>query len=573
MLRFILSIAVIILPTFAHALPIAPEPASGFTPKEAVTGKEYMVVSARPEASKAGAEILEAGGNAIDAAIAVQMALNVTEPQASGIGGGGFLLYYDAKTGKVTAYDGRETAPKHANSTMFLDKNGEPKEFFDAVKGGLSVGTPGVLKMLDMAHREHGHLPWNKLFQPAIRVATKGFPITERFYITAKESPYLKEFPEAAALYMTPDGEVKPVGTIITNPELANTLNLIANEGITPFYEGALAEKIVKTVQGSGVNPGYLSLEDLKKYEAKERPALCVSYRVYTVCTMPPPTSGGLTVVEALKLLERFKLPLLKPDALESVHLITEAMRIAFADRNAYVADPDFVTVPMKAMLDKNYICKRSDAMEVAKTMPTPLPGVFGPKPSPFEGKDEPPSTTHMSIVDKEGNAVSYTSSIENAFGSALTVDGFLLNNQLTDFSFLPEVDGKPVANRVQPGKRPRSSMAPVMVFNKEHQLVLVAGSPGGVRIIPFVLQTLVAILDWDLPVQEALDLPHHASVSETLELEKGTSITALQPKLEQLGYMVAVTDLTSGLHVIAVNGKMLTGAADPRRDGVAVGK
>lgn len=556
----------------AYATDLPPEPATGFQDKTIVHAKEYMVVSGNPLASEAGAEMLRQGGNAVDAAIAVQMVLNVVEPQSSGIGGGGFMMYYDKAGKHITAYDGRETAPAAATEDMFLNKQGKPMAYFDALKGGLSVGTPGVLKMLELAHKEQGKLPWNLLFQPAIVIAENGFPLSTRVRETIGTTPYISYSPEAKALFFTSRNNIKPVGSLIQNPALAKTFRLIAKEGAGAFYHGKLAKAIVGEVQSDKLHPGRLTTRDLAAYQVVKREALCDSYHHYRICGMPPPTSGGITVLQTLKLLERFKL---QANTAETIHLVAEASRLAFADRNRYIADCKDSAVPMRQMLSSKYIAKRSKLIKKNTVLKEVKPGMlrWNAHCGRINAVKEHPSTTHFSIVDKQGNAVSMTSSIEYSFGSGMMVQGFFLNNQLTDFSFVPKIDGVKVANKIAPGKRPRSSMAPMLVFDKKGRLALVVGSPGGVRIIPYVLQTLLGVLDWKMPIHEAINQPHFANIGAGIELEKGTPITALMPKLKALGYEVVASDLNSGLHGIEIQKGELVSGVDKRREGGAVGE
>ena len=548
-----------------------PEAATATLAKTSTRGSEYMAVAAHPLASEAAAAMLENGGSAVDAAIAAQMMLGVVEPQSSGIGGGGFLLYHDAKSGYSIAYDGRETAPAAAKASLFLNDDREARPFLEAIQGGLSVGTPGVLHMLWQAHQAYGVLPWKQLFAPAIRVAEEGFPLPSRLHANAEMVEHIRAFSGTAALYLDGHGKAKPEGAFITNQALADTLRVIAKDGIVPFYQGTIGQNIVETVQQSPMNPGLLRMEDLAMYRSVARPLVCGMYRAYRVCGMPPPSSGGLTVLQALGILEAFDMASLAPDSAQSVHLIAEALRLAFADRNASIGDTDFVPVPMEAMLERAYLRKRARLIRHDKAINAVVSGISH---SSITQGVEPPSTTHVSIVDAEGNAVSFTSSIEYAFGSGMLVDGFLLNNQLTDFSFVPEVDGVPVANRVQPWKRPRSSMSPTFVFDAQGKLVFVIGSPGGARIIPYVLQTLIGVLDWGMDMQEAINQPRFLSIGKAVELERGTSLEALEAPLLAMGHTVKVVDLPSGLHGIEVRDDgTLLGAADPRRDGIAVGR
>ena len=578
-----------------------PERATGRQEQVAVQAQQQMVVAANPLASQAGLAVLRQGGNAIDAAIAVQGVLNLVEPQSSGIGGGGFLVYYDAAQKRVITYDGRETAPAAARPDRFLDSTGKPLAFYDAVIGGKSVGTPGLLKMLAMAHQEQGKLPWRELWQPAIAIANQGFPISPRLYSLLETDKFLKQNPAAQSYFYQPTGEPKTVGTILRNPDLAQVLETVAEQGVASFYQGSLAAELVQTVKAAG---GDLTLEDLANYQAKPRPPVCGNYHNYQICGMGSPSSGGLTILQMLGILSNFDLKGLKPDSPAAVHLFSEAGRLAFSDRSIYMADSDFIPVPTAALLNPDYLRERSQLINLQGSLGTATPGQL---PNLQSSRLEPissvacfpdcvevppsaltwgispagefPSTTHISIVDHFGNAVSMTTSIEDAFGSRLMVRGFLLNNQLTDFSFAPEVEGKPVANRIQPGKRPRSSMSPTLVFaNSDNplptqpQLRMVIGSPGGSNIINYVAKVLVATLDWNLDIQQAISLPNFGSRNGATELEAGTIIADLKPALEATGHRIQIMDLNSGLHGIMVNSAGLTGGVDPRREGKAIG-
>ena len=541
---------------------------SGFSEKTLVTAKNYMISSADELASKAGAEMLAQGGNAVDAAIAAQMVLNVVEPQSSGIGGGLFLLYFDAKSKKSTSFNGRETAPLAAHEKIFLDKKGKVRSFNDVVGGGLSVATPGALKTLEAAHKKYGKLPWKNLFAPAIKIANDGFVLDEKIHTVLIQLPYLSKF-DGMKIYFDKT-EPKEVGSIIKNPELAKTFSEIAAKGSKAFYQGKIANDIVNAVQTSKINPGTLALTDLKKYKSKSGKLLCNKYRQkYKICSMPG-ASGGITLLQVLKILENFNLEKIKPSSIEAVHLISEATRLAYADRSEYVADAS--NVPLKKMLNKSYIAKRAKLIKMDKAMGEVVAGNFDKK-AKINKTQEKPSTTHIAIVDSEGNAVSMTSSIEYLFGSVLMVDGFMLNNQLTDFSLSPTVNGKLAANRVQPGKQPRSSMSPTFVFDEKDNLIMTVGSPGGPRIIQFLTKTIVAVLDWKMDIQEAISLPNHVILNDQIELENRTSLTDLKPALEKMGHKVIITDITSGINGIVINDGRLEGGADPRRNGAAIGK
>ena len=538
-------------------------------------GARQMIAAANPYAAQAGLDMLARGGGAVDAAIAAQLVLNLVEPQSSGIGGGGFMLSYDARDGSVIAYDGRETAPAAVTPKLFLDSDGAPLKFFDAVIGGRAVGVPGLLAMLELAHERHGKLPWAVLFEPAIILAEQGFSLSPRLHKLIGKARGLGRYATARSYFFTADGLPKPVGTRLANPAFAATLRAIAAGGAAVFYRGDIAADMVAAVRAAADNPGLMSLADLAAYDAKPRQPVCAGYRQWRVCGMGPPSSGGVTTLQILGLLEGFDLAALAPGSVAAVHLISEASRLAFADRARYLADDDFQPVPVRGLLDKGYLASRAAAIDPESSMGRASPGE-----PPFRngglGADDPGgegfSTSHIAVIDSDGSAVSMTSSIESAFGSRIMVRGFLLNNQLTDFSFQPEIDGVAVANRVEAGKRPRSSMAPTLVFDGDGRLRLSIGSPGGSRIIGYVTQSLIALLDWRLELRTAIALPHHVNRNGPIDLEEGTPIAALGPALERLGHEVRIRPLVSGLHGVAVTGQGLEGGADPRREGVALG-
>lgn len=546
----------------------------GFDVIEATKAKKFLISTSDKRASKIGAKILEKGGNAIDAVIAAQMVLNVVEPQSSGIGGGAFLLYFDNKTKKTHYFNGRETAPIKANSEIFLSRDSNPKKFHDAVKGGLSVGTPALLKMLKTVHDKYGELDWDDLFEEAIKLAKTGFPMDRKIHELAADLSYLKDFDDFSEIYLNEDGKPKKIGKIIKNPDLAKTLEIIADEGIEPFYEGKIAKNIVKTVQNSKINPGFLSLEDLKEYEVEKEDLICRPYRKFKICSVNLPSSGGITLLQILGILENFDLNKYEPSSSEAIHLISQATKLAYLDRNRYIADID--SVPISKMLDKKYLKKRSQLIKEDKILENIESGDFKNwKYAMNNNAHENPSTTHISVIDKEGNAIAMTSSIEYIFGSALMVDGFLLNNQLTDFSFVPEIDGKKVANNLQPRKQPRSSMTPTFVFDENDDLLLVLGSPGGPRIIQYVLKTIIAYLDWNLSLEKSVALPNFIAIKDRIELEKNTKLEKIKLDLIDLGHKVKIRNMTSGINAIAIDKKhnILIGSADFRRNGAAVGQ
>ncbi len=525
---------------------------------------QSMVAAANPLAVEAGLDVLRRGGSAVDAAIAVQMVLGVVEPQASGIGGGGFLLHYDAASGATAVYDGRETAPAGATPAMFLDRDGKPLGFREAVAWGISVGVPGVLAMLELAHREHGKLAWRDLFQPAIDMAREGFAVPPRLAASLARSPSLRDDPDIRAIYFNADGSPKKRGERVANPALAEAMQLIADQGVQVFYQGAIAVEMVKRVRNH-VRPGSLSLADLADYRPIKREAVCGPYRIWIVCGMPPPSSGGIAILQVLELIEPYDVWRDPPDSLRALHLVAEASRLAFADRNRYVADPAFVAVPVAGLLSPAYIAERRLLISPDRSM-----GVVGPGVPP--GYIER-GTSHISIVDRWGNAVSFTTTIEAPFGAQIMVRGFLLNNELTDFSPRPENDGRMVANRVEAGKRPRSSMSPTLIFDRDHKLVAALGSAGGARIIGDTLQAIVGVLDWKLSMQDAIALPRIANLNGPTELEEGTSVIGLAEDLRALGHQVQVRAHDGGLTGVRRLPDGWEGGADPRRDGVAKGE
>jgi len=557
-----------------RAQPESASPAAA--PRAAVAAERHMVVAANPLAAEVGRQILRQGGSAIDAAIAVQMVLTLVEPQSSGVGGGAFLVHYTAETRKVETYDGRETAPAGATSDMFLDAEGKPLSFAQAAMGGQAVGVPGVVRMLALAHENHGRLPWLRLFEPAMRMAAEGFAISPRLHQLIGETPQLKEFPAARDYFFDADGNPKAVGSRLANPELAETLRVIANGGANAFYNGGMARAMAKAVREAGAANG-LSIDDLKSYKAVKREPVCGAYRQFKVCGMGPPSSGGVAIAQILGVAEKFDLRALGANTLASVHVLTEAERLAFADRARYLADMDFEQVPLDRLLDRRYLAQRAKLVNPERSMGRADAGrLLRTALRAPDTASEIPATSHFSIVDAAGNAVAMTSSIEQAFGSRVMVRGFLLNNQMTDFALRPRDGDVPNINRVEPGKRPRSSMAPTLVLDRENRLVMALGSPGGARIIPYVARTLVATLDWGLDMQRAISLPHALSLNGPTELERDTNLGPLAGELRAMGHEVSFVAHASGLHGIQIvrrQGRMqLVGGADPRREGEALG-
>lgn len=550
-----------------------PEAATGLYQQALVQARDYMVAAAHPLATQAGTSILAQGGSAMDAAVAVQLVLGLVEPQSSGIGGGAFILHWDQQEQHMTTFDGRETAPQSADGSLFMQGD-TAMPWREAYVGGKSVGVPGLFASLYQAHQRYGMLPWSDLFTDAIRLAEDGFPVSDRMaaQLAVGWNRGIKHS-TAASHYFYPEGQPLQAGEIITNPAYAEVLRQVAAEGPEAFYQGDNATALVQTVQQARVNAGQLSLNDLAEYTAVERAPVCGRYRSYQVCGMAPPSSGGVAVLQILGLLERFDMADLAADSLEAIHLFSQASQLAFVDRDHYLADADFVQVPVDELVHPDYLTQRSALINPDKAFTTVAAGQpIAELARISTASPELPNTSHFSIVDSKGNAVSLTSSIENVFGSGLMVNGYLLNNQLTDFSLSPEEDGHLVANRVEGGKRPRSSMAPVMVFDDEGALRFVLGSPGGSRIINYVAQTLVALIDWQLDIQSAINLAKITHRNDFLALEKGTAITAHQAALEQMGHQVRVIDLNSGLHGIVITASGLEGGADPRREGQVLG-
>jgi gamma-glutamyltranspeptidase/glutathione hydrolase len=554
----------------------APEGPSGFAPKQPAAGARFMAVAAHPLATDAGFEILKRGGTAVDAAVAMQLVLGLVEPQSSGIGGGGFILAYAAAERRVRAYDGRETAPAAARPERFLGLYGRPMGFMDAVLSGRAVGVPGTLAVLELAHRNHGRVAWSELVRPAIELADRGFPLGPRLHTLLAEDRFLRRDPFAARYFYALDGRPKPIGTLLRNPEYAAVLREVAAGGVPAFYRGATARDVAAAVQKHPVEPGNLAAADLERYAAKEREPVCGAFRAYRVCGMPPPSAGGIAVVQLLGILERLPPTDYLREPVRAVHLFAEAGRLAYADRDRYVADPDFVDVPVAGLLASGYLAERAALVASDRSLGRAPAG----RPHGATGAErrngvalELAATTHFSVIDAEGNAVAMTSSIESAFGNRRFVRGFLLNNQLTDFSFRPDEDGTFVANRVEGAKRPRSSMSPTMVFDADGRLVLVAGSPGGHAIVNYVARVLLASLDWGMTLQDALDAPNFGSRNGPTEIEGDTPAEKLAADLRALGHEVRIQVMTSGVHAIQRVGEQWIGAADPRRDGNARGE
>ena len=552
-----------------------PEGESGFLPKPLVKAKRHMVVAAHPLAAEAGLAILRQGGSAVDAGIAVQMVLNLVEPQSSGIGGGGYILHWDKSAKRLTSIDGRETAPASASPELFLDEAGKPLPRDAAMASGLSVGVPGALAALKLAHDQYGKLPWAELFQPAIDLARAGFPVWPRLAKMIAETDPSSFAPQARSYFFDAQGRPWPSGYKLANPALAETFELIAREGPGAFYEGEIACDIASAIANDPRRPGKLTVGDLAAYRAKERESVCVLYRANRVCGMGPSSSGAVAVGQTLALIEPFDLGPAPLDA-RAAHIIAEAERLALADRARYLADSDFVPMPLAGLLDPGYLAERRALIDperaqgqvAAGSPPNTRQGAFG-----LDRSQEQAGTSQISIVDDAGNAFSMTTSIETAFGARSMVRGFLLNNQLTDFSFSPaDEEGRAIANRVEGGKRPRSAMDPTIAFGEDGALRYVLGSPGGPAIILYNVKTIVALVDWGLDAAEAAALVNFGGGEKALLLEPGTAWDQLAASLEAMGHTVRRVPLTSGQHVVAVTPAGLEGGADPRREGVALG-
>jgi gamma-glutamyltranspeptidase / glutathione hydrolase len=597
---------------FSYTAPLQPEIASGYTEKPGWVSARFAVAAANPLATDAGFQVLRAGGSAVDAAIAVQMVLTLVEPQSSGIGGGAFLMHFDGQN--IAAYDGRETAPMAVGETLFLDDEGKPLAFLEAATSGLSVGVPGVLRMLEMAHARHGKLPWAALFTPAIALAEEGFAVSARLHTLLETEQALRKNAKAAAFYYDASGNPLPVGHRLKNPALAAIFRHLAEHGGDAFYGGEMARDLVSEVQGHPERPGALSTKDLAAYAARVRDPMCTEWRTYRICGFPPPSSGHMAIMQMLGILEhapplgrvahegtaaaqaaetqavadrQADTPLVDgiPGA-DWLHLFTEAARLAFADRGLYIADPDFVDAPGGAwttLLAPDYLRERA-ALIGDRTMGRAEPGTPAPRKvsQGRQAEQRESGTSHISIVDAEGNALAMTTTIEAAFGARILADGgtglaggYLLNNELTDFSFQPADDaGRPIANRVEPGKRPRSSMSPTLVFDRESGAFIASlGSPGGAVIIHYTARTLIAMLEWGLDAQRAIDLPHAGTLGGPTFLEEARFPQATIEALQRRGHEVVERDLTSGLQAIRRTESGFFGGADPRREGIVMGE
>jgi gamma-glutamyltranspeptidase / glutathione hydrolase len=547
-----------------------------------IEAQKFMVSSANPLASAAGMEMLDQGGSAVDAAIAMQLVLTLVEPQSSGIGGGGFLITHNPATKKTRSFDGRETAPSTATPSLFIGADGKPVGMVDAYQGARSVGIPGMVRLMEQAHKADGKLAWAKLFAPAIRLSSKGFEVSPRLAgMVANSQKLMKNFPETQAYFSDKNGKPLVAGARLKNPAYAKLLKSIARKGADIFYTGDFAKKAQASLAKSPVSPVTVPQSDFAAYRVLEREPLCGRYRSYRVCSMAPPSSGGVAILQSLQMLARHDLRAMGPEDARSIHLMAESLAVAFADRELYLADPSFTDVPVTGLLDPDYVEKRYNLIDPAKAG-----GVYSPGQPLRESQQamaptvtpDIPATSHMVAVDKEGRAASWTGTIQAPFGSFIMVDGVLLNNELTDFSFIADRNGVAIANRVQPNKRPRSSMAPTIVFDAQGRLVLAVGSAGGARIIAHTLKTIIAVLDWDMPPQRAIDYPNFFRSAQGLSIEPGPVLDKVKPGLEAMGHKLSVQQNVSGLHAIgarygADGAVIYSGGADPRREGIVLGK
>jgi len=571
-----LALAALLCAPGLYAQNQAPEAATGSAQKQGVSFKRQGIAAANPLAVEAGYAMLRKGGTAVDAAVAAQLVLGLVEPQSSGLGGGTFMLVHDNKRKQLTTYDGRETAPAAATPERFIGSDGMPLKFYDAVIGGKAFGVPGTVALLAASHKKHGKLAWKTLFVPAIALAEQGFPVSLRLHGQLKGDRFLRNDPVSRAYFYNAAGEPWPVGHTLKNPEYAATLRAVADRGAAAFYEGEIASDIVRVARAHA-SASDITEADLAAYRVAEREPVCGRYRAVRVCGMGPPSSGGIAVAQILAFVERFPLSQWGPNSADSVHVISEAGRLAFADRNRYLADPDFVAIP-GGLLDPAYLKSRGDQIDLKASMKRAEPG--SPPGSTVALADDQspefPGTSHLSTIDRYGNAVSMTTTIEDQFGARVMVRGFLLNNELTDFSFVPQENGALVANRIQAGKRPRSSIAPIIVFDQQDRPIIVTGSPGGSAIINYVAKSLIAMIDWGLSPQAAANLPNFGSRNGPTELERGTALEAMKPELERRGHSVNVMEFTSGLHILERNvtsrQRGWRGGADPRREGIVLG-
>jgi len=514
----------------------------------------FIISTSHPQASKIGRDILNKGGSAMDAVIAVQMVLNLVEPQSSGIGGGGFLLYFDKKSSNLSFYDGREIAPSKIKKEFFLDNNGDPLKFYDIAIGGMGIGVPGIVSMLEMGHQDYGLLKWKNLFEPAIKLSENGFKISPRLNNAINKDKYLHFFPQSKKYFY------KKKFDVLKNPNFANTLRIISLKKSKGFYQGIIAKNIVYAAQNSPIKKGIIELNDLKNYEAKKRKPLCGKYRKYKICSAPLPSAGGFSILQVLGILEEFELP--KDKINENIHLILEASKYSYNDRYKYLGDPAFSNIKINNFLSKEYLKQIASQISINKKTELNI-----------KIKNEsflPTSTTHFSIADTHGNIASITSSIENTFGSRLMTNGFLLNNQLSDFNFKIEKDLFK-NNIIEPGKKPLSSMSPTIVFDKNNNVRMVIGSPGGKSIIMYVIKTIIAVLDWEMGIQEAVDFPNFSIFNDKILIEKKRFNEEFKKYFSNLGYLIVEKELNSGLNGFEIKDNIMFGAADKRRNGLVL--
>jgi len=550
---------------------LSPEPSSQFTNKRMVFARQQMVVSANPYISEAGNMILAQGGNAVDAAIATALMVSLVEPQSGGIGGGGFILYLNPKENILTSIDAREISSNTTKENQYLDNNDKPLNYGQAVFLGTSVGVPSLLKGLALLHQKYGTLEWKKLFLPTIRLAKEGFIISPRLNTLIVKDPFLLKNTNASRYFFDKDLNPLPIGYLLKNPELAKVLEEVSIHGIEKFYEGEIAKDITRAVNQHST-PGGLNGDDLKQYQAVERKVVCGPYRSWKICGMAPPSSGGITLISMLGILQNF--PLSQLDEIDYLHYLSEAGRLAYADRDRYIADPDFIDIPIDSLIDPTYTKERSHLISIKKSMTKAKPGMFNQLPVQLgsDSNSELPATSHISIVDKNGQAVSMTISVASAFGSRIMTNGFFLNNEMTDFSFMAKENQQLIANRIEPTKRPRSSMSPTFVFDEQQQLVMALGSAGGPSIINYVAKTITGVLDRNLNIQEAIDYPNIGSRNQETELEKESMVEKYAQELQERGHPILIREMNSGTQGIFINRDGLWGGVDGRREGVAVG-
>ena len=519
----------------------------------------FLISTSHPMASKIGKEILNNGGNAMDAVVAVQMALNLLEPESSGIGGGAFLLYYNKNNSKLYFYDGRETAPANIKKEFFLDKEGNVLKFYDIAVGGLAIGVPGLVSLLDIAHKKHGSLNWSSLFVPSINLSKKGFKNSDKLNKAITKDKFLYLFPESKD-YFYQNNKPKKKEKIIKNANFLNTLNIISLKRSKGFYEGELAKDIVNSVKNSPIKNGYIELNDLKSYKAKQRNPLCGKYKKYKICSAAPPSAGGFSILQILGILEEFDLS--KNKIKENIHLILEAAKFSYNDRYKYLGDPDFSSIKINKLLSKKYLKNISNEISKNKI-----------RDFTYNSQNEtyiPTSTTHFSIIDKYGNIASITSSIENTFGSRIMTNGFLLNNQLSDFNF--KIKNNLYKNNIiEPLKRPLSSMSPTIIFDENNNIRMVIGSPGGKSIIMYVVKTIIAVLDWEMSIEEAVNFPNFSIYKNKILIEKDNFDKDFKEYLLNLGHLVVEKELNSGLNGFEIKDKIIYGAADKRRNGLFI--